>query len=1338
MSGGHANSRDQDREDRRLAEMDAMGSEVFNLKLAVQEYEDRLAKLYQTEDRSKWRGPATLLTDLDAADQEVDRLENTVSKLRDQLHGARGGGGSSSDGGGGGSDSEYDSTLWPDTPRHQASLEELREQIAGLEEDNRVLAGAAGWELCGASEGEEDDALLVPTGPSQRVQAIEGMSNRMKKLSALLDSTLEREADARAAAEDAYSRMDDAITRTEELEVAVSLYKKEKESAEGRESALRTEMEEERSRAANRPPPADKEGDAEVVSAGAGAEKASMGVTTGTNTEEEWPAVDTASDKLEALEADVKRWQEACDLANAQMLKEKSLAEETARQLSEKEAAVRELNARITAMEAAAAEAAAEAAATAAAAAAAPSAIGAGGRSPTGLRQVANTVGPRTPEGDETVSRDQEGEMEGDGVSSYAPPASAAAAAAAAATAAASSDSDSGSVRSAALTDDDGTWKGRARASTDTVTAVDDAVGRITPGAGAAGDGDDDLDVSSSSSPRCEGDSLGRADGELAATAGSASASAADSPSDLVSGEDEFHGDKRVGQGERHGGTRRRRQQQQRSPRGADAGCKTKEPAGGRGKMPTGEQQLRQKQHDAETLDLEYLSGSSGSSGRRRTRRRRREEIAPLVGGGDVGDIDKDELSTAECSADTGVVGGGGGGAGGGGNAVGVGFDVSSEVQEEGEEDGRGQEGEQQAVGVRLGRSDGLDRKDQRLAFGEEVANALPPVSPAAEDDAEQQQQQQQHSDWQHTQDQGTSVISPGQRPATGAAATAVVLGSDELAAATQRAESAALRAEASAQRATLAAKSARDDREGAEMSALEANAAVAAMAKGTKSATSAGADPTATAAPVHGSFGGGHVSPCPPVGRESPAAGLRYQEQEQPPEAAASVVDSAEGAGRAPDGRRAARRARMTARLEALAAATDAERGAGRYGSSSSSCSSSSSSSSSGSRSSSSGSRSSCSGELLSPWNVGGAAAATAGTTVAAPQVKDHYHQRSRDGMMHHHRPAREEDTEASSPRSGITRSSEAGYGRMRASGSAQDVDYWNRPATVAAAMAAVAAVARGDESAQRARRTGGANPKPSAASLLDGGGEMGKRIATTGGAARGEVIDVLNNDHGSFAGTLMGRSSSEASFGAPPPPLSEAAAAVSREASRRRQRILKHVEVGRGGQEHYHDAAAAATAAAAAARRCNSPAETAGPPYGGVPADASAADSGAPFVVDDGFYGDCLSPLERRSTLVMPPRTIPPPRGWDGGAVGTSRPKAKATKKRKNRSTAPAAADSTPKMDRRRFVCRFQAHGGRCARVCASSACPCGGGRQQAPKATTPAAAAWRLPRAPISAWR
>lgn len=66
----------------------------------------------------------------------------------------------------------------------------------------------------------------------------------------------------------------------------MSLYKKEKESAEGRESALRTEMEEERSRAANRPPPADEGGEREAGAAGAGVEKTSMTATTGMNTEE--------------------------------------------------------------------------------------------------------------------------------------------------------------------------------------------------------------------------------------------------------------------------------------------------------------------------------------------------------------------------------------------------------------------------------------------------------------------------------------------------------------------------------------------------------------------------------------------------------------------------------------------------------------------------------------------------------------------------------------------------------------------------------------------------------------------------------------------------------------------------------------------------------------------------------------------------------------------------------------------------------------------------------------------------------------------------------------------
>lgn len=56
---------EEGKEGRRSAIIDELGSEVFNLKLALQEYEDRLAKLYQTEDRSKWKGPATLLVSLD-------------------------------------------------------------------------------------------------------------------------------------------------------------------------------------------------------------------------------------------------------------------------------------------------------------------------------------------------------------------------------------------------------------------------------------------------------------------------------------------------------------------------------------------------------------------------------------------------------------------------------------------------------------------------------------------------------------------------------------------------------------------------------------------------------------------------------------------------------------------------------------------------------------------------------------------------------------------------------------------------------------------------------------------------------------------------------------------------------------------------------------------------------------------------------------------------------------------------------------------------------------------------------------------------------------------------
>ena len=47
------------------------------------------------------------------------------------------------------------------------------------------------------SQGEEEDALVVPTGPSQRIRVIEALNGRMKELTELLDSALTRENDAR-------------------------------------------------------------------------------------------------------------------------------------------------------------------------------------------------------------------------------------------------------------------------------------------------------------------------------------------------------------------------------------------------------------------------------------------------------------------------------------------------------------------------------------------------------------------------------------------------------------------------------------------------------------------------------------------------------------------------------------------------------------------------------------------------------------------------------------------------------------------------------------------------------------------------------------------------------------------------------------------------------------------------------------------------------------------------------------------------------------------------------------------------------------------------------------
>ncbi|CAM9534498.1 unnamed protein product, partial [Scytosiphon promiscuus] len=147
-------------------------------------------------------------------------------------------------GGEGGDGAEADRRLLAEDreSEYQISIAELKAQIAGLEEDNRVLADAAGWELCNTSEGEEEDSLLVQTGPSQRIRVIEALSKRVRELTNLVGSASAGEKEAREAAEDACARMEDAIARAEELEAAVSHYKRGRESAENRENALREEL----------------------------------------------------------------------------------------------------------------------------------------------------------------------------------------------------------------------------------------------------------------------------------------------------------------------------------------------------------------------------------------------------------------------------------------------------------------------------------------------------------------------------------------------------------------------------------------------------------------------------------------------------------------------------------------------------------------------------------------------------------------------------------------------------------------------------------------------------------------------------------------------------------------------------------------------------------------------------------------------------------------------------------------------------------------------------------------------------------------------------------------
>eukprot|EP00752_Nemacystus_decipiens_P012065 g10696.t1 len=878
---------DKSKEAKRAKEMDELGREVFNLKLALQEYEDRLAKLYQTEDRSQWKGPATLITDLEIADRDVDRLEHTVASLRDQLRQARGRSGGDCGGDSAGSEEKSECMLSARTreDQYEAEVEELRDQIAALEEDNRVLADAAGWELCEGSEGEEEDALVVPTGPSQRIRVIEALNTRMKELTLLLDSALVRENDARVAAEDALARMDDAVARTEELQAAVLHYKRGKVSAQGRETALKSELDELRSRGDGEGVSADKEEKA-GVSVGVmarltGPEEASTKAT-GVNTEEKWPGADAASDRLSRLEADALRWREACERTDAQLREERGLGEQTAQRLSEHEIAVRELTERLREAEGAVA------AATAAARAAELRT-----RLPTGVRPVSfepptagsfgDGDGSNTAEHDgidencETDRRAREEQRDEQ-------PFTAADLAAEAATAeAATSDASNGSydtyicpAASTASTDEDAVWKGRARASADTNKYANHPARKNTDTGRDSAEGGH----TRTSSPCSSGKGRrGGRNNNLPARKDEATASGG-----------VFHGEEGYGEGGQAGRACTGQQQKQKQhlqgrPRWATQTRDVKETtAAGGGRRVGG---LKQKQQPEEELSIEGLDldprppGFRASSSRRR---RRRTEVEEGIGedfGGDGDDvdgdiIDDDELSTAECSAET---------TGGGRDAVGVSFGVASDES-------------------------GVSFDEDQAVGGSE--NRTPPQPRRGWERCHQHQRpQHQGSDGWRTEDgaEHSSSIQPLAAVAEGVPARGGERGSSTL-----RAESAARRAEASAARAERAAESARLHRDGAELAAVEAGA-VAAV---TKAALKTGGVP----APSHGQFTGASTHRPQP---NTP----RLQDRHP---AGVGEVFACQSECSDTESRRAARlaeRASLMGRLEALAAATEAERAA-------------------------------------------------------------------------------------------------------------------------------------------------------------------------------------------------------------------------------------------------------------------------------------------------------------------------------------------------------------------------------------------------------------------------
>ncbi|CAM9751155.1 unnamed protein product, partial [Laminaria digitata] len=192
----------------------------------------------------------------------------------------------------------------------KAWVAELREQVAGLEEDNRVLVEAAGWEVCNQSEVQEEDALVVCAEKSQRIRSIDLLSDRLQAITSRVGSEGNGDGAARLATKGTMTGSNDATDMQGEGRASLELSKRS--DTERLPDARRA---------------VDGGGEATIAaSESAEVVTATTAATAGVAANEE--ALDgvgagglsaEVSERLTRLEADVHRWQEACMLATDQV-----------------------------------------------------------------------------------------------------------------------------------------------------------------------------------------------------------------------------------------------------------------------------------------------------------------------------------------------------------------------------------------------------------------------------------------------------------------------------------------------------------------------------------------------------------------------------------------------------------------------------------------------------------------------------------------------------------------------------------------------------------------------------------------------------------------------------------------------------------------------------------------------------------------------------------------------------------------------------------------------------------------------------------------------------------